>query len=362
MRILLLSRYSRLGASSRVRLFQYLPFLRSQGADVTVSPLLDDSYLTRLYTGQKTHWFKIAETYLRRITKLLRSKQYDLIWLEKELFPWLPSTFEKYLKWLRIPYMADYDDAIFHRYDAHPNGLVRAFLGHKIDRVMRGASMVVAGNGYLAERAWSAGAKRVELLPTVIDLERYKPVKSGEIMQPQKDDVFTIGWIGTPVTANYLGMVAPVLAEVSRKNQVRFVAVGVDALSFDNVPVETRPWSEDGEVEQIRSFDVGIMPLPDDRWERGKCGYKLIQYMACGLPVIASLVGVNCEIVEQGETGFLAANSSDWLNALKTLINNRVLALEFGRAGREKVERQYCLRVTAPRLLGWMRELVRRGT
>lgn len=355
MKVLLLSRYSRLGASSRVRFFQYLPFLLSQGIGVTTSALLDDTYLSHLYTGRQINWIGVVRTYLRRIAELSHSKRYDLIWLEKELFPWLPSTFEKYLEWLGIPYMVDFDDAIFHRYDAHPNSLVRAFLGHKIDRVMRGASMVVVGNGYLAERARAAGAKRIELLPSVVDSEKY------DIGRRSERAFFTIGWIGTPITAKYLSRLAPVLVQVCRKNQARVVAVGIDASTFDNMSVEARPWSEDNEVEQIHSFDVGIMPLPDDPWERGKCGYKLIQYMACGLPVIASPVGVNCEIVEQGKTGFLAATHADWLNALRILMNNRELTLELGRAGREKVRKQYCVRVTAPSLSGWMRELSRRA-
>lgn len=347
-----------MGASSRVRSYQYLPYLRSQGVDVAVSPLLDDTYLSCLYTGEERRWLNIVQTYLRRVTALLRSRQFDLIWLEKEVFPWLPSVLERYMGLLGIPYMVDYDDAIFHRYDAHPNPLVRLFLGRKIDVVMRRATTVITGNDYLAERARLAGAKRVELLPTVIDLERYKQVQSSEIMQRQKDGVFTIGWVGTPVTAKYLNMIGPALAEVSAKKRVRLVAVGLDTLSFGGVTVETRPWSEDSEAEQIRSFDVGIMPLPDHLWERGKCGYKLIQYMACGLPVIASPVGVNRQIVEQGKTGFLASTQSDWCNALTSLIDNRELALQLGRSGREKVAKDYCLQVTAPRLLKWMFHIV----
>lgn len=361
MRVLLLTRYSRLGASSRLRSYQYLPYLQSQGIDVTVSPLFDDAYLKRLYTGQKTHWFKIAETYLRRIAEVLRCRQYDLIWMEKELFPWLPSTFEKYLEWFGVPYMVDYDDAIFHRYDAHSNPIVRVFLGHKIDAVMRRAAMVVVGNGYLAERAHLAGARRVKLLPTVIDLRRYSPVKSDHLMRQKRDNVFTIGWIGTPVTAKYLNMIGPALAEVSAKKRVRLAAVGLDTSSLDDVTVDTIPWSEDSEAEQIRSFDVGIMPLPDDLWERGKCGYKLIQYMACGLPVIASPVGVNRQIVEQGETGFLASTESDWCNALIALIDNLELALQLGRSGRERVAKDYCLQVTAPKLFRWMSQIVEKG-
>jgi glycosyltransferase involved in cell wall biosynthesis len=222
---------------------------------------------------------------------------------------------------------------------------VRFLLGKKIDAVMRYATMVTVGNDYLAERAYSAGAKRVEYLPTVIDLDRYK------IYQSRQNEVFTIGWIGTPLTAKYLNEVAAALEAVAKKKRIHLLTVGLNSLSLPGVAVETVPWSEDTEVEQINSFDVGIMPLPDDAWERGKCGYKLIQYMACGVPVIASPVSVNQKIVEPGKNGFLARTQSEWTDALITLIANQALAKQMGQFGRTKVENEYCLQVTAPKLL-----------
>ena len=353
MKLLLLSRYSRLGASSRLRSYQYLPYLQSQGVEVTVSPFFDDAYLMGLYAGQKIRWLNIVKGYLRRVAELLRSRQYDLIWLEKELFPWLPAIVEICVRRSGIPYVVDYDDAIFHRYDTHPNPLVRTFLAHKIDAVMRRAAMVVTGNDYLADRARSAGAKRIEYLPTVIDLNRY------EIRREHEGNPFTVGWVGTQVTVNYLNKAASALADVAAKRWVKIVAVGPQRMILDNLPIEVLPWSEETEVERICDFDVGIMPLHDDLWERGKCGYKLIQYMACGIPVIASPVGVNRKIVEHGCNGFLASTHSEWVNYLLILADDRRLARQMGEAGRGKVEREYCLQVTAPKLIKLMRQIVR---
>jgi glycosyltransferase involved in cell wall biosynthesis len=349
LRILLLTRYGRLGASSRLRAYQYLPYLQAQGLDVTTVPLLGDYYQQDLYSGHSRQWTRILNAYALRLLYLARAARFDLLWIEYELFPWLPALAERFLARRRIPYVVDYDDPIFHRYELHPNGLVRALLGRKIDVIMRRASIVVVGNAYLADRARFAGAKRVELVPTVVDLERYRA-------DPGSDGrAFTIGWIGSPSTAKYLGQLAPVLASFCRAHDARIVVVGPRATNLDHLQVEVKPWSEATEVEDIYGFDVGIMPLPDDPWERGKCGYKLIQYMACSRPVIASPVGANREIVEHGVNGFLATTDDEWRSALDMLYAAPELRARLGAAGRRKVETAYCTRVTAPRLANLLR-------
>ncbi len=345
MKVLLLSRYGLLGASSRVRSYQYLPYLKAHGIDVTVSPLLGADYLRKLYSGKVNHLTARISPYFQRVIELLKSRSFDLLWIEKELFPWLPSWCEMFIARLGIPYVVDYDDAIFHQYDTHSNIFVRKLLGNKIDAVMRNAVAVTAGNKYLMARAEKAGARRVEYLPTVIDLERYS------VNDNAKNPVFTIGWIGSPTTVKYLEMIRPVLSEWDKKNDARLVIIGADFFKLDGVTVEYRQWSQESEVPGIQQFDVGIMPLPDNLWERGKCGYKLIQYMACGKPVIASPVGVNSKIVEHGINGFLAESKKEWMDALDVLYTNPKKRYEIGNAGRNKVEKEYCLQVTAPLLL-----------
>lgn len=344
MKVLLLSRYGPLGASSRVRSYQYLPYLKAQGIDVTVSPLLGDDYLRKFYSGKVNHIRSRLGPYLRRFIQLLKSHLFDLLWIEKELFPWLPAWGEAILSHLGIPYVVDYDDAIFHRYDSHPNWFIRSLLENKIDIVMRHAVCVIAGNDYLAERARHAGAKRVEHVPTVVDSDRYK------IKQKDRNTTFAIGWIGTPFTARYLDIVGPALTKLCENNSSHFVSVGAGWSGLDGAYITARPWSEASEVSEIQNFDVGIMPLPNNLWELGKCGYKLIQYMACGKPVVASPVGVNSKIVDHGVNGFLAGSTGEWLEALTVLRNNPDLRKRMGAAGRKKVEEKYCIQVTAPRL------------
>ncbi len=256
----------------------------------------------------------------------------------------MPAFAEWLLDKLGIAYVVDYDDALFHRYDRHRWWLIRLILGHKIDSVMRHARLVIAGNEYLAERARTVGAKCVEIVPTVVDLTRYTVVQSGN------DYPLVVGWIGSPSTSHYLAVIAPVIESLSKEFDVRFVAVGASEKSVSDLPMEAKPWSEETEVQSIQEFDIGIMPLIDDPWERGKCGYKLIQYMACGIPVVASPVGVNREIVEHGTNGYLAQDLHEWEQALRRLLNNQNLRRRMGAKGRECVEVWYSLQVQAPRL------------
>jgi len=218
--------------------------------------------------------------------------------------------------------------------------------------VMLHAEVVIAGNAYLAAYAHDAGAKRVEIIPTVIDLKRY-PVVSTE----KRDKVITIGWIGSPSTAKYLQEITPALVEVCAEGKAKVRLIGSGLVDLPDVDAEVLTWNEDTEADLMHSFDIGIMPLPDEPWARGKCGFKLIQYMACGLPVIASPVGVNCEIVEHGVNGFLASTKNEWIQALLMLRGNSELRWTMGAAGRRKVEEQYCLQVTAPKLVSLLQSV-----
>lgn len=351
MRILLLSRYDRLGASSRVRSMQYLPYFYKNGMNVDVEPLFSNAYLTALYSGN-ARWRKALSGYLHRLRVFLNVRKYDLIWVEKEISPFLPAGLERLLNVLGVPYVADFDDALFHRYDRHRLWPVRALLGRKIDAVMRHAAIVIAGNEYLAERARSAGAQQVEIVPTVVDIERYLTSCEASNHTP------IVGWIGSPTTSRYLLALKPVFESLKEQFDVRFVAVGARQEDFAGVPIEAWPWSEETEVQSIQAFDVGIMPLSNTPWERGKCGYKLIQYMACGLPVVASPVGVNKEIFKHGDSGFFADSIDEWKEALGKLLENRNKRMRMGQNGRLRIEGWYSMQVQAPRLLSLFQSAV----
>lgn len=347
--VLALTRYGRKGASSRMRFEQFVPALADLGVDVEIAPLLRDEYIERLYSKKSKAVGQIFGDYLRRLPWLLQARRFDLLWIEKELFPDLPSWFESLLGIAGVGYAVDYDDAIFHNYDLSTNPW-RRMLGRKIDSVMRNASLVVCGNNYLANRAVSAGARRVEVVPTVIDLMRYS------VRPSACTDKLVVGWIGSAATVKYLDVAVPALRALSEEYPVQLRVIGAD-FSAPGINVECRPWSEYDEVLQIKEFDIGIMPLLDSPWERGKCGYKLIQYMACGVPVIASPVGVNELIVEDGASGYLAGDQKAWLDAFKRLASEPEKRKVFGARGRQVVEERYCLQVIAPRVAKLFKEV-----
>jgi hypothetical protein len=176
--------------------------------------------------------------------------------------------------------------------------------------------------------------------------------------QKQTDaDPVVVGWIGSPSTTHYLKELAPVFNRLKETLAVRFVAVGARVDQLSGLPVEAREWSEQCEITEIQAFDIGIMPLPDEPWSRGKCGYKLIQYMACGLPVVASPVGVNTEIVQSEFNGFLAHTHEEWTEALTRLIQDKQLRMKYGAEGRKRVENHYSLQVQANRMIKFLRSV-----
>lgn len=354
LKILLLTKYPRLGASSRLRTLQYIPYLESRNIQVSVNSFFDEDYLGALYRTGKRSPIRLFKYIWRRFKALLLAGSYDLVWVEKEIFPYLPAFAEKWLKWHNIPYIVDYDDAIFHNYDLSKRRIVRFLLADKIDAVMKNSHAVIAGNQYLAERAARALAKRIEIIPTVVDHYRYQ-------IDREKGSKITIGWIGSPSTQKYIIDIHSALLKVCSAYNAKILLVGAtsDVVScLPGLEVEVLPWSESGEVQTIARMDIGIMPLVDGPWEKGKCGYKLIQYMACGVPVVASAVGVNIDIVKQNECGLLAGDVKSWELALSKLLASEVDRERFGRAGRKAVASKYSLEAQAPELERIFRDVV----
>ncbi len=344
-RLLILSRYSRLGASSRLRMMQFIPHLEEAGFEIDLRPFVNSSYIEKLYKGKSQRLSK-AKYVLARLKMLLLAKSYDLIWIEKEALPWLPFAIEGLILPKKIPIVSDFDDAVFHQYDLHKNTVVRHLLGKKIDRAMANSSLVMAGNDYLAERARLAGAGNIAVVPTVVDVGQYSTIDFDKSKL-----VRNVGWIGSPGTwREYVVPRLPMLRTIVRQHHTKFNVVGAgDSMNSDEV-VDFFPWSEDTEIHRIQQMAIGIMPLTDTPWARGKCGFKLIQYMACGLPVIASPVGVNRHIIEHGKNGFLASSDEEWENALNTLLQDPDLRHRMGREGRAKVENEFSRQVWGPRI------------
>ena len=334
MKVIIFTKYTRMGASSRLRTFQYIPYYQSHGITCKASPLFNEAYLTRLYAKQRPGKINVLMCYLKRVVSLFTIVGYDVVVVEKELFPYLPATAEKLLKLLGVRFIVDYDDAIFHNYDLHPNRYLKALLKNKIANVMRSAHIVTAGNGYLQNYAQASGARQVVVVPTVVNTAVYAP-RNKSAKGP-----IVIGWVGSPTTVKYLDRLLPVLVKLAEKQTIQLHIIGGKrGIGFKGEKVIE--WSEAGEVGLIQRCDIGIMPLEESPWERGKCGYKLIQYMGCGLPVVASPVGVNNQLVQHGINGYKAGDNNSWEMCLGNLIRQPQLRLLMGTAGRQLVEEQY---------------------
>ena len=349
-KVLALTKYGRLGASSRMRFLQYLPWLQKNELQVTVQPLLSDDLLHARYKNDG-YGLSLVFAYASRLRALMARAQFDVVWIEKEALPWWPVWLE--LALLRgVPYVLEYDDAIFHNYDQHTHPWVRHVFGQRLDNLMAQASLVVGGNSYLAQRARDAGAPWAEVVPTVIDLARYpyppQMAAAATTALPNADGLPRIVWIGSPSTVQYLQLLREPLRQLAMEQPFVLRVIGGGAVDLPGVQVEVVPWTEATEAENISACQVGVMPLLDSLWERGKCGYKLIQYMACGLPVVASNVGVNPEIVRDGESGYLASEAEDWVTALGKLLRSPPLRGQLGAAGRRRVEEEYCIQKTGP--------------
>ncbi|RYY90749.1 MAG: glycosyltransferase family 1 protein [Chitinophagaceae bacterium] len=339
--LLILGRHSPQAASSRLRTHQFRPYFEAEGAQVTYSPFFDEDYLHHLYTTRGRRLKHILAAYMRRAGALLGAKTYDLLLIEKELFPYLPGPFEQLAKLTGAPWVLDYDDAYFHAYNQHRSRLVRYVLGNKLDSLIGGANLVITGNSYLRDYMSQHGARRTILQPTVLDIQRYK-------VQPEpKVSPMRIGWIGTPETTKYLSIIFGTLARLNQVHPICLVTIGASPISDARFLIEQHPWTLESEADLLSTIHVGIMPLPDEPWERGKCGYKLIQYMACGRPVVASPVGMNVDLVRPA-VGMLAANELEWYEALLSLCEDRNLCARMGRTGRRLVESDYSLQSVGP--------------
>jgi glycosyltransferase involved in cell wall biosynthesis len=349
--ILLLSRYDRKGPSSRVRHYNFVPALEQAGFHVVTAPLLDDEYLDRFYRGERSTPQLIIKAYWRRLVQLFTARGYDLIWIEKEALPWLPAACERFFFGAR-PYVIDFDDPWYVRYATYWNPAVRLILGHKFETIVGHAKVVTAGNAALAEWAKSAKASCVIEMPPAVDLERY-PV----LLLP--DGPFTIGWIGTPFNDEYVRLVAEPLAHLHARFGARLRMIGGrESFSLANVAVDRVPWSEVEEGRELARCHVGIMPLVDGPWERGKCGYKLIQYMAAARPAVASPVGASTSIIVPGKTGFLASSMEEWIAALSGLATDRERMRTMGLAGRQRAGEMYSLKSSAAKLVEVIQEAV----
>jgi glycosyltransferase involved in cell wall biosynthesis len=338
-KVLGLALYGPLAASTRYRLGQYVNGLESYGINLQIRHLLGDDYLRIRFSGGSLPFKILIRHLISRIKDLSTQNNYNSAILHCELIPLMPGILERGL--IRKPYIYDFDDAFYLKYQRGWLGIASPLLKNKFDTIIAGAGAVTAGNKVLANYA-NLHNQNTIFFPTVVNTQRYIPQ-----LKNRGDKVFTIGWIGSPSTAIYLREIVAPLSIIGQEGAVTFVVIGGKAPYIPNVTVMELEWSEETELELINSFDVGVMPLTDDEWSRGKCAFKLIQYMSCAVPVVASPVGANIDVVG-GSSGLLASTSQDWVDALRILRDQPNLRKEMGQAGRDRVLSSYSLHKNLP--------------
>jgi hypothetical protein len=323
----------------------YKPYLAQHGVELDLAPLIDNARFERIANGERLGLSDAVHSYVTRAKALWRSGGYDLLWVHYELFPYLPGLAER-LGFLRgKPVVFDFDDAIFHMYDTHPNRLVRTILGKKLLPLLRKAEVAICGNAYLEGYA-RRYCSRTVVIPTVVDTDVLRPIS-----KPVRKGPLTLGWMGSPSTWRDVEPLLPAILPKLTAHDAELLVVGGGPRSRGIQGIRALDWSEATEVRDLHAMEVGIMPVSDQPFQRGKCGYKLIQYMACGLPVIASPVGVNTEIAGDTGAGLLADTPDEWVAAIDRLLTDPALRDHMGKAGREAAVERYSLRSQEPRLL-----------
>lgn len=335
------------GPASRYRVYQYIDFLQSQGVNCTVVPAISTNLFKKLYYSDnfmdKFCYFSVS--LLNRFKDLFKIKNYDIVFMQREIIPYLfPPVLEKIIARLNGRLVFDFDDAIF--LPPKKQGLLYKLTSsqNKVSEIIKVSQYVVTGNNFLKEYALTYN-KNVEVIPTSIDTERYS-------LKQKKDvsDKVTIGWIGTPSNLSYLYSLTNVLQNLSRRYKIVVKIIGGKGARIESVDIISCKWRYETEVEDIQSFDIGIMPLLNNEWSKGKCGTKILQYLSVGVPVVCSPVGVNKEIIKDGINGFLANSDEEWVEKLSRLIKDEKLRHRFRENGRRIVEEQYSINANAPKL------------
>ncbi len=358
-RMLVVSPFPEEAAGTRFRITHYIPYLESEGFDVSVDSFFTPAFFRLLYRKgrypQKVIAF--AGLALRRLAAMPAAPRYDLIFIYREAFPIGPPFVERYLSRGRAPIVLDFDDAIYLRNSSQANRFVASLkYVRKVAAIVGLADRVIVGNEFLAAYA-RAHNTAVTTIPTCVDTSRFVPRSVPAASTPP-----VVGWIGSPTTTPYLAALGDVLLEASKRRPfVLRVSGSAEEFSLPGVNVHHEPWTLGREVELFNTCDIGVYPLTDDEWSRGKCGFKAIQFMACGVPVVASAVGVNRDIIEDGVNGFLASSPAEWVDKLERLIGDPALRARLGAAGRKTIEERYSLKVQAPQMAALLRDTALAG-
>lgn len=349
MRILFWVPYSTEGPSNRFRVEQYLPYLKQRGIAYSVHPFWESRVYKILY--EHGHYLKKVYYFIKgsisRIKDLISLSDYDLLFVHREAYP-IGGAFLERIASSKKPIIYDFDDSIFLPTYSSANRLVRWLKKpRKITEILKISTAVIAGNNYLKEYAIQYN-KNVVVIPTPIDTDKYSPAKNAA-----RDNKVIIGWIGSYTNNQYLNIVKNALSELVNKYgssiEIRLIGcrnnfLGIPGITYCN-------WSLSTEVSDLQGFDIGIMPIWNDDWTRGKCAFKIVQYMSVGASVVASPVGMNREIINDAVNGFFASEEKEWFEKLSLLIDDHRLRQRFALQGRSTIEKEYSLQLMAPKFI-----------
>jgi glycosyltransferase involved in cell wall biosynthesis len=339
----------------RYRLEQWEPLLREEGVEITYAPFESPELNAVLYKpGMMRQKMSLVVKRLNdRLATLKSIKQYDLVYIFREAALLGPPVFERMIARSGVPVVFDFDDAVFVSYRSPSNGYLSylKFAG-KTKAICRLSSHVMAGNPYLANYAGQVN-HHVTVIPTTIDTDKYQPRKQ------QSTGVPIIGWTGSYSTVQHLDTLRGALQKLAERDKFRLRVIGTPTYQLSGIDVEAMKWRSDTELADLNAIDIGVMPLPDDRWSKGKCGLKALQFMALGIPTVCSPVGVNTEIVQDDQNGFIAATEDEWIEKLSSLIRSVELRERLGKAGRKTVEQRYSAKTQAPRVFEIFKSVLR---
>lgn len=325
--------------SQRFRFEQYFDSLEKNGYKYQVQSFIDEQTWFILYKPGKifSKAWGICKGFLRRWLVLPRLISADFVFIHREAAPIGPPIFEWIISnLLRKKIIFDFDDAIWLPNTSDHNKIAAAFKYHsKTSSICSWSYKISCGNQYLANFARKYNSN-VVVNPTTIDMDR---LHTGTIDYTSKMPV--IGWTGTHSTIPYLNHLVPVLKKLREQFPFKCIVISNKKPEFDFEGLEFIPWNKETEIEDLKKINIGIMPLRQDQWAEGKCGFKGLQYMSLGIATIMSPVGVNKEIIQEGQNGFLADGDEAWSEKLSLLIQDSVLREKLGRRGQETIRQKY---------------------
>jgi glycosyltransferase involved in cell wall biosynthesis len=340
--------------SQRYRFEQWAPHLRTEGIELDFLPFVTPGLSRILYEPGRylAKAWHVSHGLGRRLRDAWSARRYDLVLVQREASLVGPAWAERLARRRRPAFVYDLDDAVYLPYNSPTHGSL-AYLKFpgKTASLCHMASAVMAGNSVLADYA-SRYNPRVEIVPSTIDLDVYRPHPGAP---PGRMPV--IGWTGSHSSAQYLPMVFGALRRLRARREFKVLVIGVEGLQVPGVETECRPWSAAREVADLWDMDVGIMPLPDEPWARGKCAMKAIQYMGVGIPAVASPVGANRDVITPGVTGFLPEGDDEWVDTLDQLLADRELRTGLGSAARRDAQARFSAQAKAPRVAALFRSV-----